>query len=71
MKDVVGAIKERWKLVAGAAVSVALVFGVTLPEGVVDTSTELVAQVAAGALGLFALGRVVWDRIQARLNRPG
>lgn len=62
----VEALKARWKALVVAAVAIGTAFGVDLPEGTVDQSTELIGMVAAGALGLYALGRVVWDRIRAR-----
>lgn len=64
----IDSIKNRWKSIAAAGVAMAAVFGIGLPENFVDASTEMVAQVAAGGLGLYALGRTVWDSVQKHLN---
>ncbi len=65
----VDAVKARWKAVVVALVAIGAAFGVGFPEGTVDQSTELVGMVAAGVLGLYALGRVVWDKVQARIQK--
>ena len=62
----VEAVKAHWKKVAAALVAVAVAAGVALPEGTVDQSTELVGMVAAGGIGLYALGLKIRAKIRAR-----
>lgn len=64
------AIRARWKAITGALVALAVAFGVELPEGIVEQSTEQIGMVAAGCIGLYALGRVVWDRISTLQVKP-
>lgn len=57
-------IKKNAKLLLGALASLAVLAGVQVSEVEVDAAVEAVGQVAAGGLALYALGRVVWDRIR-------
>lgn len=60
------AVKARWKAFVVAAAGLAVAFGVELPEGTAEQAVELGGMVAAGIFGLYALGRVVWNRIQGQ-----